>query len=168
MGFAQPFYSGWEGLDKARLAQDAEHHGKGRAISNRGDDYYRPIEIRNPLRSWLGAEPLAPMTMDGSRFSGNLYYLILGPQDECRCRSHGAPEETSSHVPLALRHRSSLTVNDPGIRFARRYPLHRNRRATKRPDGLSGAFGPSGSPGAERFDVPQPGSGPHSRRSGGG
>jgi hypothetical protein len=36
--------------------------------------YYRPLEVRNPIGSWRGAEPLAPVTMNGSGFSGGLYY----------------------------------------------------------------------------------------------
>jgi hypothetical protein len=31
------------------------------------------LEVRNPIRDGRSAEPLAPVTMDGSPFSGGLY-----------------------------------------------------------------------------------------------
>jgi hypothetical protein len=32
----------------------------------------RPLKVRNPIRSWRSAEPLAPMAINGSRFSDGL------------------------------------------------------------------------------------------------
>ena len=37
--------------------------------------YYRPLEVCNPIGGWRDAELLAPVTMNGSGFSGGLYYV---------------------------------------------------------------------------------------------